>query len=84
MQELLALGKPLAIKQLNVVDDATMPGLPGSLKYDDEGVPAQRKYLIKDGILTQRLHNRELLAKCTKLPQATLERSMPLIPPLCG
>lgn len=68
MQDLLVLGKPMAISQLNVVDDATMPGLPGSLKYDDEGVPAQRKYLIKDGILTQRLHNRETAGKMQERP----------------
>ena len=59
MQELLTLGKPLGIEQLNVIDDATLENLPGSIKYDDEGVPGQRKYLIKDGILTQRLHSRE-------------------------
>ena len=51
MQELLTLGKPMGIKQLNVIDDATMENLPGSMKYDDEGVPGQRKYLIKDGVL---------------------------------
>ncbi|MCS7293348.1 MAG: TldD/PmbA family protein, partial [Gloeomargarita sp. SKYBB_i_bin120] len=39
LQELLQLGRQVAIPELNVVDDATMPGLPGSLKYDDEGVP---------------------------------------------
>jgi len=59
MQELLQLGRQVAIPELNVVDDATLPGLPGSLVYDDEGVPGQRKYLIKDGVLTQRLHSRE-------------------------
>ncbi|HBB31080.1 MAG TPA: hypothetical protein DDZ80_04175 [Cyanobacteria bacterium UBA8803] len=63
LQELLTLGKPIAIKQLNVIDDATLKGLPGSLEYDDEGVPAQRKYLIKNGILTGRLHSRETAGK---------------------
>jgi len=59
MQELLQLGKPVSIPQLNVVDDATIPNLPGTLKYDDEGVPTQCKYLIKNGVLTGRMHNRE-------------------------
>ncbi len=68
MQEVLQLGKPLGISQLNVVDDATIPNLPGSMKYDDEGVPGQRKYLIKDGVLTQRLHNRETAGKMHELP----------------
>ena len=82
MQELLALGKPLAIKQLNVVDDATMPGLPGSLKYDDEGVPAQRKYLIKDGILTQRLHNRETAGKMHEAPTGNARALNATYPPI--
>ncbi|MBD1880024.1 TldD/PmbA family protein [Coleofasciculus sp. FACHB-T130] len=82
MQELLTLGKPLAIKQLNVVDDATMPDLPGSLKYDDEGVPAQRKYLIKDGILTQRLHNRETAGKLHEAPTGNARALNATYPPL--
>ncbi len=82
MQELLALGKPLAIKQLNVVDDATMPGLPGSLKYDDEGVPAQRKYLIKEGILTQRLHNRETAGKMHEAPTGNARALNATYPPI--
>ncbi|MCS7031243.1 MAG: TldD/PmbA family protein [Gloeomargarita sp. SKYG116] len=68
LQELLQLGRQVAIPELNVVDDATMPGLPGSLKYDDEGVPGQRKYLIKDGVLTQRLHSRETAGKMGEPP----------------
>ena len=68
MQELLTLGKPLGIKQLNVIDDATLEGLPGSLKYDDEGILGQRKYLIKDGVLTQRLHSRETAGKMAEKP----------------
>lgn len=82
MQELLTLGKPLAIKQLNVVDDATMPDLPGTLKYDDEGVPAQRKYLIKDGILTQRLHNRETAGKLHEAPTGNARALNATYPPL--
>ncbi|MCU0547521.1 MAG: TldD/PmbA family protein [Oscillatoriaceae cyanobacterium Prado104] len=68
MQELLTLGKPVAIEQLNVIDDATLPGLPGTMTYDDEGVPAQRKYLIKDGVLTERMHNRETAGKMGETP----------------
>jgi TldD protein len=82
MQELLVLGKPIAIPQLNVVDDATMPGLPGSLKYDDEGVPAQRKSLIKDGILTQRLHNRETAGKLHEAPTGNARALSALYPPI--
>ncbi|MEB3830134.1 TldD/PmbA family protein [Phormidium sp. CCY1219] len=82
MQELLQLGKPVAIEQLNVVDDATIPNLPGSLKYDDEGVPAQRKYLIKNGVLTQRLHNRETAGKMHEEPTGNARAIGATYPPI--
>jgi len=82
MQDLLTLGKPLAIEQLNVVDDATLAGLPGSLKYDDEGVPAQRKYLIKDGILQQRLHSRETAGKMHESPTGNARAISATYPPI--
>jgi TldD protein len=82
MQDLLTLGKPLAIEQLNVVDDATLVGLPGSLKYDDEGVPAQRKYLIKDGILQQRLHSRETAGKMHEEPTGNARAISATYPPI--
>jgi TldD protein len=82
MQELLTLGKPIAIPQLNVIDDGTMPDLPGSLKYDDEGVPTQRKYLIKDGILTQRLHSRETAGKMQEAPTGNARAISAMHPPI--
>ncbi len=82
MQELLTLGKPVAIKQLNVVDDATLPGLPGSLNYDDEGVPAQRKSLIKNGILNQRLHSRETAGKMQETPTGNARALSATYPPI--
>lgn len=37
---------------VNVTADATVPGSLGSFGYDDEGVPAQRDFLIRDGVLS--------------------------------
>ncbi len=68
MQEILTLGKPIATPALNVIDDATVPDLPGTMAYDDEGVPGQKKYLIKDGVLTQRMHNLETAGKMKERP----------------
>ena len=82
MQELLTLGKPLGIEQLNVIDDATLENLPGTLKYDDEGVPGQRKYLIKDGILTQRLHSRETAGKMHEKPTGNARAIRANYPPI--
>ncbi len=44
---------------VNVVTDSTYPGGLGTFGYDDEGVPAQRKDLIKNGILVGYLTSRE-------------------------
>lgn len=82
MQELLTIGKPLGIPQLNVIDDATLPNLPGTMKYDDEGVPGQRKYLIKDGVLTQRLHSRETAGKMSEEPTGNARAIQASYPPL--
>jgi TldD protein len=57
------LGRKFGWESLNIVDDATIPGLRGSYKYDDEGVAAARTYLIREGVLTGRLHSRETAAK---------------------
>jgi len=63
LREIMTLGKKFGGSELNVVDGAAVPGLRGSYKYDDEGVPAEKTYLIRGGILTGRLHSRETAAK---------------------
>jgi TldD protein len=63
LREIMTLGKKFGSPELNVVDGAAVPGLRGSYKYDDEGVPAQKTYLIREGILTGRLHSRETAYK---------------------
>jgi TldD protein len=44
---------------LTIVDDPTMDGNAGYYLYDDEGVRAGPRYLIKEGVLNQLLLNRE-------------------------
>jgi TldD protein len=51
----LRYGSPL----VNVVADATAPAGLGTFGYDDEGVPAQKVYLIKDGLFTGYQTSRE-------------------------
>ncbi|NPA47876.1 MAG: TldD/PmbA family protein [Thermococci archaeon] len=56
------LGEKIGVDGLNVVDDPTLPGKFGSYVYDDEGIPAKRVEIIKDGVLTGYLNNRETSA----------------------
>ena len=68
MSGLMKLGKKFGSPQLNVVDDGSIPALFGSAKYDDEGVRTKKNYLIKEGILTGRLHSRETAVKMGEEP----------------
>ncbi len=44
---------------INIVADATTPGGLGTFGWDDEGIPAQRIHLIKNGIFTGYQSSRE-------------------------
>lgn len=44
---------------VNIVADATIEGSLGGFAYDDEGVPAQRFHLVKEGIFVGYLTSRE-------------------------
>ena len=68
LRQIMTLGKQFGDKLLNIVDDPTRPGLRGSYNYDDEGVPATRTYLIREGKLVGRLHSRETAAKMGEKP----------------
>lgn len=68
LREIMVLGKEFGSKDLNIVDTATTPGLRGSYKYDDEGTPAIKTYLIREGKLVGRLHSRETAARMGEKP----------------
>jgi TldD protein len=57
------LGQVVASDGVTMVDDGTLPGNVGTARFDDEGVPTSRVYLIKDSVLTGLLTNREYSAK---------------------
>ncbi|AZR73322.1 hypothetical protein BBF96_07965 [Anoxybacter fermentans] len=63
LRETMKLGRVFGKPILNVIDDGSLPGHPGSIVYDDDGVKAKKTYLIKNGILTGRLHSRETAGK---------------------
>ncbi len=44
---------------VTVIDDPSIPGSGGYYKYDDEGVKSRARYLIKEGIITEPLTNRQ-------------------------
>lgn len=48
---------------INITADGTIPGGLGTFGYDDEGVPAQRAEIVKDGRFVGYMTNRELAAE---------------------
>jgi TldD protein len=62
------IGKKTASDLVTFYDDGTINGAFGSFKYDDEGVPAQKTLLIKDGVVTGLMHNRETARKFNAAP----------------
>ncbi len=53
------LGQRLGTPVVTIIDDPTIPASYGHYKYDDEGVKADKRVLIKEGIINTFLHNRE-------------------------
>jgi len=68
LRNIMTLGKQFGGTHLNIVDSAAMPRLRGSYRYDDEGVPATKTYLIREGKLVGRLHSRETAARMKEPP----------------
>ena len=52
------MGKQVCDKSINIIDDGTIVANRGAVNYDEEGVPGQKTYLVKDGILNSYLHDR--------------------------
>ncbi len=62
-----ALGKKVGSEILSIVDDGNVKGS-GYTPFDDEGTKAKKTYLIKEGVLTGRLHSVYTAAKLKESP----------------
>lgn len=63
MREKMKIGSKLGNAVLTIIDNATLPNQLGFYKYDDEGVPIRPVQLMKNGVLTGRLHSRRTAAE---------------------
>ncbi len=52
------IGQRICPEGVSVVDDGTVAFNRGSGNYDDEGVPGEKTYMVRDGILCSYLHDR--------------------------
>ncbi len=62
-REMMTMGRRFGKGILNAFDDGSIPNLRGTTLYDDEGVPARRNWLIREGELVGRLHSRQTAAR---------------------
>lgn len=63
MREKMKIGNKLGNEILNIVDNALIPNQLGFYKYDDEGVEVRPVQLMKNGVLTGRLHSKRTAAE---------------------
>lgn len=68
LREIMQLGRRFGPGHLSIVDDPTLEGEMGHYRFDDEGTPARRTYLLRDGVLTSHLHSRETAARMDEEP----------------
>jgi TldD protein len=58
------MGRRIGSNEVNVVDfPATDKNAYGYYEFDDEGIPAKKRFLIKDGMINEFLNNREFARK---------------------
>jgi len=67
-REMMKLGRRFGPDVLNIIDDGALSGENGFTPYDEEGVKGQRTYLVKNGVLTGRLHSRETAGRMGEMP----------------
>lgn len=82
LRGIMQLGRRFGPSQLNIVDEAPIEGQRGYYLYDDEGVPAQKTYLIKKGKLVGCLHSRETAAKMGTEPTGNARAISYRYPPI--
>lgn len=52
------IGEKVCSEEISIVDDGTIPGNRGSVNFDDEGVPGQKTFMVRNGVLESYLHDR--------------------------
>jgi len=68
------LGERVAIPEVTIVDDGTIPGRRGSLTVDDEGTPTKRTILVENGIIASWMHSRKTARLLGVMPTGNCRR----------
>jgi len=76
------LGTRIASDCVTLVDDATVDAANGSYFFDDEGIPAQRTTVVRDGILVEFLHSLETATLFGRHPNGKARAYLHQNPPI--
>lgn len=82
LRGIMQFGREFGRPFLNVYDTGTDRGARGYLVYDDEGVPTEKTYLIREGKLVGRLHSRETAGKMRERPTGSARSFDYRFPPI--
>ena len=76
------MSEKIGSDKITVIDDPSIPGLRGSYKVDDEGIPSSPTTLIEKGILRNFLFDRLHAWRCNAAPSGNGRRRSHSFPPL--
>ncbi|MFX0090171.1 MAG: TldD/PmbA family protein [Candidatus Hodarchaeota archaeon] len=74
--------KSVGPEYLNLSDDPTMPGKRGSFEYDWEGTKTKKRFLVKNGVLKELLHNLETATRLDMEPNGAARAQNFMYPPI--
>jgi TldD protein len=83
MRETLKLGRAMGTPVLGIYDTGLTEGSRGHVPVDDEGVPGQMTWLVREGTLVGRLHSRESAAWFDEKPTGNARAISFHHPPIC-
>ncbi len=83
MRKIFTLGRRFGNPILSIYDTGLDVGTRGYMRYDDEGVPTEKTYLIRHGELVGRMHSRESAAMFNEQPTGNARTIGYRHPPIC-
>ncbi len=77
------LGKQIASELVTIIDDGTIPRKYGTEPFDSEGLPTQKRTIVKNGVFVEPLHSLETAARFNSTPNACGRAQDHHSPPIC-
>ncbi|MHA2370336.1 MAG: TldD/PmbA family protein [Candidatus Hodarchaeales archaeon] len=77
------IGASLGPEYLSISDDPTIPKAFGSFAYDWEGTKAKKRFLVKNGVLSEFLHNLETASTTNAEGNGAARAQDFMYPPVC-